>query len=82
MDTLKDAVVGSTVTVRKVHGFGAWKRRMLDLGIYPGASIFVRRESPFGDSIQICVCGSELCLCRQDARWVEVMELGSSDRGS
>ena len=72
MKTLKDAKVGQTVTVLKVHGEGAIKRRIMDMGITKGITIRVRKVAPLGDPFELTVRGYELTLRRDDAAMVEV----------
>ena len=67
MQTLKQAQVGSTVTVVKLHGEGAVKRRIMDMGITKGTSIFVRKVAPLGDPVEITVRGYELSIRKGDA---------------
>lgn len=72
MKTLRSVAIGDTATVRKLHGSGAVKRRIMDMGITPGAQIFVRKVAPLGDPVEITVRGFELSLRKQDAEMVEV----------
>ena len=72
MKTLKDAKVGDTVTVAKLHGEGAVKRRIMDMGITKGTSIYVRKVAPLGDPVEITVRGYELSIRKSDADTVEV----------
>ena len=72
MKTLKDAAIGSTVIVVKLHGEGAIKRRIMDMGITRGVEIFVRKVAPLGDPIEITVRGYELSLRKADAESIEV----------
>lgn len=67
MKTLKDAKVGETVTVAKLHGEGPVKRRIMDMGITKGVEIFVRKVAPLGDPIEVRVRGYELSLRKSDA---------------
>ena len=61
--TLKDAQVGSTVKVVKIHGEGAYKRRIMDMGITKGSEIFIRKVAPLGDPVEVTIRGYELsCL--------------------
>ena len=62
MKTLKDAKIGETVTVVKLHGEGAIKRRIMDMGITKGVSIHIRRVAPLGDPIEVTVRGYQLSL--------------------
>ena len=67
MRTLKEAKCGETVTVTKLGGEGALKRRIMDMGITKGATIYIRKVAPLGDPIEITVRGYELSLRRADA---------------
>lgn len=70
--TLKEVKVGSTVKVVKVNGEGAFKRRIMDMGITKGSEIFVRKVAPFGDPVEVTVRGYELSLRKSDAEFVDV----------
>lgn len=70
--TLRDAQVGTTVVVTKIQGEGAYKRRIMDMGITKGCEIFIRKVAPLGDPVEITVRGYELSLRKQDAQCVEV----------
>ena len=72
MKTLKDAKVGETKIVVKLHGEGALKRRIMDMGITKGVSITVRKLAPLGDPMELTVRGYELSLRRADAEMIEV----------
>ncbi len=72
MKTLKDVKIGETVKVVKLHGEGALKRRIMDMGITKGTDIRVRKVAPFGDPIEITVRGYELSLRKADAEYIEV----------
>ena len=72
MTTLKDAKIGDTITVVKVHGEGAVRRRIMDMGITKNVEIFVRKVAPLGDPIEINVRGYELSLRKADAEMIEV----------
>ena len=72
MKTLKEAKIGETVTVLKLHGEGAIKRRIMDMGITKGVQIHVRKVAPLGDPIEITVRGYELSLRKADADSNEV----------
>lgn len=67
MRTLKEVQVGETITVSKLIGVGALKRRIMDMGITRGTSIFVRKVAPLGDPIEITVRGYELSLRKSEA---------------
>ncbi|MBQ5446715.1 MAG: ferrous iron transport protein A [Lachnospiraceae bacterium] len=72
MYTLKDVRIGETVTVVKLHGEGAVKRRIMDMGITKNTSIYVRKVAPLGDPIEITVRNYELSLRKVDAEMIEV----------
>ena len=72
MKTLKNIAVGTTVRVVKLHGEGALKRRIMDMGITKGVMLTVRKYAPFGDPMEITVRGYELSLRRADAEMIEV----------
>ncbi len=71
--TLKDAKVGQTVTVVKVRGEGAVRRRIMDMGITKGVEIFVRKVAPLGDPFELNLRGYELSLRKADAEMIEVI---------
>ena len=72
MKTLKQARIGETVRVVKLHGEGAVKRRIMDMGITKGVDIYVRKVAPLGDPIEVTVRGYELSLRKADAEMIEV----------
>ena len=72
MKTLRDVKVGETVSVVKLHGEGAVKRRIIDMGLTKGVSVYVRKVAPLGDPIQVTVRGYELSIRKADAEMVEV----------
>ena len=72
METLKNARIGSTVQVVKLHGEGAVKRRIMDMGITKGVDIYVRKVAPLGDPVEVTVRGYELSLRKADAEMIEV----------
>ena len=72
MKTLRDAKVGETVTVVKIHGEGAVKRRIMDMGITKNVEIYVRKVAPLGDPVELTVRGYELSLRKADAKMIEV----------
>ena len=72
MKTLRDAKIGETVKVVKLHGEGAVKRRIMDMGIAKGVEVFVRKVAPLGDPVEVNVRGYELSLRKADAEMVEV----------
>ena len=71
MKTLRDAKIGDTVKVVKLHGEGAIRRRIMDMGITKGVEIYVRKFAPLGDPMEITVRGYELSLRKADAAMVE-----------
>lgn len=73
MRTLKDARIGDTVTVVKLHGEGAVRRRIMDMGITKGVEIYIRKVAPLGDPIEVNVRGYELSLRKADAQMVEIL---------
>ncbi len=70
--TLKEASTGSTVKVVKIHGEGAVKRHIMDMGITKGCDVFVRKVAPLGDPIEITVRGYELTLRKSEAENIEI----------
>lgn len=72
MKTLKAAKIGDTVKVVKLHGEGAVKRRIMDMGITKGVEVYVRKVAPLGDPIEVTVRGYELSLRKADAEMIEV----------
>ena len=72
MKTLRDVKIGETAKVKKLHGEGAVKRRIMDMGITRGVEIYVRKMAPLGDPMEIFVRGYELSLRKADAEMVEV----------
>ena len=72
MRTLKDVKVGEKTRLIKVHGQGALKRRIMDMGVTKGVEIYVRKLAPLGDPIEINVRGYELSLRKEDASLIEV----------
>ena len=70
--TLKETKIGSAVTVKKLVGEGAVRRRIMDMGITKGTQIYVRKVAPLGDPIEITVRGYELSLRKADAEMIEV----------
>lgn len=72
MRTLREAKPGETVTVAKLNGTGAVKRRIMDMGITKGCSIYVRKVAPLGDPVEVTIRGYELSLRKEDADMVEV----------
>ena len=74
MMNLSEAKVGSTVTVTKIEGDSAYKRRIMDMGITKGSEIFVRKVAPLGDPVEITIRGYELSLRKSDAESILVEE--------
>ena len=72
MKTLREAKIGETVKVVKLHGERAVKRRIMDMGITKGVEVFVRKVAPLGDPVEVNVRGYELSLRKADAEMVEV----------
>ncbi|MDD6659735.1 MAG: ferrous iron transport protein A [Eubacteriales bacterium] len=72
MNTLKQVKVGQTCIVKKVHGEGALRRRIMDMGITKGVEIYVRKVAPLGDPIEITVRDYELSVRKGDAELIEV----------
>ena len=70
--TLRDVKTGQTVTVQKITGEGAIKKRIMDMGITKGAEIFVRKVAPLGDPVEITVRGYELSLRKADSEIIEL----------
>lgn len=72
MNTLRQTKIGDTVTVVRLHGEGAVKRRIMDMGITKGVSVHVRKVAPLGDPIEVTVRGYELSIRKADADMIEV----------
>jgi len=72
MQTLRETAVGRTVSVVKLHGEGAVRRRIMDMGLTKGTEVYVRKVAPLGDPMEVTVRGYELSLRKEDARMVEV----------
>ncbi len=72
MKTLKQAKIGDTVRVVKLHGEGAVKRRIMDMGITRGVDVHIRKVAPLGDPLEVTVRGYELSIRKADADWIEV----------
>ena len=73
MKTLKDARVGQTVTVVKLHGEGAVRRRIMDMGITKNVEIYIRKVAPLGDPFELNIRGYELSLRKADAEMIEIL---------
>ena len=72
MSTLRETKIGETVTIVKVHGEGAVRRRIMDMGITNGTQVYVRKVAPLGDPIEVTVRGYELSIRKADAEMIEV----------
>ena len=72
MKTLRQARIGDTVTVVKLHGEGAVKRRIMDMGLRKGTQVHVRKVAPLGDPVEVTVRGYELSIRKADAEMIEV----------
>lgn len=72
MKTLREAAIGSDVVVKKLHGEGAVKRRIMDMGITKGVAIKVQKVAPLGDPMEVTVRGYQLSIRKADAEMVEV----------
>ena len=72
MNTLRQAKIGDTVKVVKLHGEGAVKRRIMDMGITKGVEVYVRKVAPLGDPIEVTVRGYELSIRKADAEMIEI----------
>lgn len=72
MKTLREVKSGETVTVVKLNGEGALKRRIMDMGITKGCSVYIRKVAPLGDPVEVTVRGYELSVRKEDAQMVEV----------
>ena len=72
---LRETKIGDTVTVVKLHGEGAVRRRIMDMGLTKGTDVFVRKVAPLGDPIEVTVRNYELSLRKADAEMIEVGEV-------
>lgn len=72
MRTLRDVKIGDTATVVKLHSEGALKRRIMDMGITKGVSVYVRKVAPLGDPLEVTIRGYELSVRKADAEMIEV----------
>lgn len=72
MKTLRETKIGETVKVVKLHGEGAIKRRIMDMGITKGTEVYVRKVAPLGDPVEVTVRGYELSLRKADAEMIEI----------
>jgi len=71
MNTLREAKIGQTVKVVRLHGEGAVKRRIMDMGITKGTEVYIRKVAPLGDPVEVTVRGYELSLRKADAEMIE-----------
>jgi len=72
MNTLKDVAVGQTAVIKRLHGEGALKRRIMDMGLTKGTEVYVRKVAPLGDPMELTVRGYELSVRKGDAELIEV----------
>lgn len=72
MKTLKEVKVGQSAIIKKIHGDGALKRRIMDMGITKGVEVYIRKVAPLGDPVEITVRGYELSIRKADAELIEV----------
>ena len=72
MKTLKEVRIGQSAIIKKLHGEGAVRRRIMDMGLTKGTEVYVRKVAPLGDPLELTVRGYELSLRKEDAQWIEV----------
>ena len=72
MKTLRDVKIGQTAVIRRLHGEGALKRRIMDMGLTKGTEVYVRKVAPLGDPIELNVRGYELSVRKADAEMIEI----------
>ena len=72
MRTLKEVKIGQSAIIKKLHGEGAVKRRIMDMGLTKGTEVYVRKVAPLRDPLELTVRGYELSLRKEDAQWIEV----------
>ena len=72
MKTLRDVTVGETVTVKRLDGEGALKRRLMEMGFTNGCSVYIRKVAPLGDPVEVTIRGYELSVRKDDAECIEV----------
>lgn len=72
MKSLREAKVGETLTVKKIEGEGAVKRRLMDMGFTKGCEIYIRKVAPLGDPVEITIRGYELSVRKEDAKVIQV----------
>ena len=75
MKTLRDVAIGDSAKVKKLHGEGAVKRRIMDMGITKGVEVYVRKVAPLGDPMEVTVRGYELSIRKADAEIIEVTNI-------
>ena len=80
MITIRESEVGKYYTVKKIHGKGPLKRRIMDMGITKNADLYVRKVAPLGDPVQITVRGYQLSLRKEDASCIEIEEIKDKER--
>lgn len=73
MKTLRDVKIGETCTIVRLHGEGALKRRIMDMGLTKGTEVYVRKVAPLGDPVELTVRGYELSVRKGDAEMIEVV---------
>ncbi len=73
MKTLKDVKIGETARVAKIHGAGALKRRIMDMGVTKGTELYVRKVAPLGDPVEVTIRGYELSIRKADAEMIELV---------
>ena len=72
MKTLRDVKIGQTAVIKRLHGEGALKRRIMDMGLTKGTEVYVRKVAPLGDPLELTVRGYELSVRKSDAELIEV----------
>lgn len=72
MKTLRDVNVGESAVIMRLHGEGALKRRMMDMGITKGTEVYIRKTAPLGDPLELTLRGYELAIRKGDAEQIEV----------
>lgn len=72
MRTLREAKIGETVTIARLHGEGALKRRIMDMGLTKGTEVYIRKVAPLGDPVELTVRGYELSVRKDDAANIEI----------
>ena len=72
MKTLKEVKIGESATIRRLHGEGALKRRIMDMGLTKGTEVYVRKVAPLGDPMELTVRGYELSVRKADAAMIEI----------